>query len=296
MVNTWTHIIAASTLAFTALIIHIAIRNDTNVRPLDTSRYYTMTRERGDVSGALLLLDTEQSWLSQGCRAAINKTTSDSCVTERTALRNAILDKMKCFTYSSQVCSFLRNITSALMQTRSYGGTNYFLGKALVTPPTSLGTITYREIFRNAITNAPYLFHNSYRAVQSDDFYVLRTILYSLVVFSILGNLLVHYLDQSQDMTWSRRLLLRILVFSLTTLLIMGAFLLNNSGSVLTVLLGIWAPAFVVLIYYEAFLDASITRPWYVGGKAVWSGLRFLLLIRLHIELACAGLSWLELA
>jgi hypothetical protein len=273
MANTWTHIFAALALALMALIIHISIRNDANVRLLDTARYYTMTREKGDVNGALLLLDSEQSWLSQGCRAAVNQTTSNACITERTALRNAILDRMKCFSYSSQVCSFLRNITSALVQTRAYGGTNFFIGRALVSPPASMGTITFREIFRNAISNAPYLFHNSYRTVQSDDFYVLRTILYSLVVFSILGNLLVHYFDQNQNMTWSRRLLLRILLFSLTTLLIMVAFLINNSGSVLTVLLGIWAPALVILLYYEAFLDASITRPWYVRGKVIWIGL-----------------------
>lgn len=273
MANTWTHIFAALTLALMALIIHITIRNDTNVRLLDVARYYTLTRERGDVGGALSLLDSEQSWLTQGCRAAINQTASNACIVERTALRNAILDKMKCFTYSSQVCSFLRNITSALVQTKAYGGANYFVGKALVAPPASMGSVTFREIFRNAINNAPYLFHNAYRAVQSDEFYVLRTILYSLVVFSILGNLLVHYFDQNQNMTWSRRLLLRILLFSLSTLLIMVAFLINNSGSVLTVMLGIWAPALLVLLYYEAFLDASITRPWYVREKLIQIGL-----------------------
>ena len=273
MANTWTHIFAALTLALMALIIHITIRNDTNVRLLDVARYYTLTRERGDVGGALSLLDSEQSWLTQGCRAAINQTASNACIVERTALRNAILDKMKCFTYSSQVCSFLRNITSALVQTKAYGGANYFVGKALVAPPASMGSVTFREIFRNAINNAPYLFHNAYRAVQSDEFYVLRTILYSLVVFSILGNLLVHYFDQNPNMTWSRRLLLRILLFSLSTLLIMVAFLINNSGSVLTVMLGIWAPALLVLLYYEAFLDASITRPWYVREKLIQIGL-----------------------
>jgi hypothetical protein len=25
---------------------------------------------------------------------------------------------------------------------------------------------------------------------------------------------------------------------------------------------GIWLPSLIVLLYYEAFLDATITRPW----------------------------------
>ena len=253
-----------------SLIIHVLIRNNDNVRPLDSARYYTMTRERGDITGARALLDSDANWLSLACRdQVVNKSvaahtaTPDACVTERLALRNGILDKMKCFAYSSQVCSYLRNVTAALIQTRTYGGASTYVGKKLSgTVTITQGTLTYNRLLQSAVDNAPFLFHNAYRAVQNDDFYVLRTILYGLVVWSIFANLVVHYFDEMQDISWSNRLIMRIAVFSITVLVISLSFLINNMGSSLTVLAGIWAPSFVVLVYFEAFLDASITRPW----------------------------------
>jgi len=263
MMNTWTHLIAASGLALMALIIHISIRNNDNVRALDTVRYYTMVREKGDVGLAKGYVSSEDSWLTLACRAAVNKTavTSDTCIDERKALRSKILTAMNCFTYSSQVCSYLRNITAGLIQPKTYGGTNYLVGRALAGTVPNMGALTYRQLLYNAIDNAPLLFHNSYRAAQSDDSFVLRTILYNAVAFVILANILVHLFD-TWDMSWGKRLFMRITVFSLSTVLLMFLFLINNSGSSMTVILGIWLPSVIVLLYYEAFLDQSITRPW----------------------------------
>jgi hypothetical protein len=264
MMNTWTQLLATTALALLAIIIHGLMRNDANVRPLDTARYYTMVREKGDVTAAKMLVSSDDTWLSAGCRSQnVSRAlpTSDACVEERRALRNKILAAMNCFSYSSQVCSYLRNITAGIIQNRTIGGTATAIGKVLSGPIPNQGTLTYRQLLYNAIEQAPLLFHNSYRAAQSDDFYVLRTALYTLVVFAVLGNIIVHSLDQ-YHMSWGRRLFMRIFVFALSTILVPLFFLLGGAGSFFTVGVGIWVPGFVVLVYYEAFLDASITRPW----------------------------------
>ena len=262
MLNTWSHVIITLSLALMILIINVAIRNDTNTKVLDTARYYTMVRERGDVSGARALLDSDASWLSLACRGALNATSNtDPCVVERRALRDAILTKMNCFTYSSQVCSYLRNLTSGIMQGRSYGGVTRYIGKSLVGNVPGQTSLTYRQLLQGAVDNAPYLFHNAYRAAQSDDFYVLRTVLYGLIVYSVLANLAVHVIDEYR-MGWTYRLTTRIVVFTLVTFVPTIAVLAGGMAASLTVLLGIWAPAVVILLYYEAFLDATITRPW----------------------------------
>jgi hypothetical protein len=263
MMNTWTHLFAASGLALMALIMHTSIRNNDNIRPLDTVRYYTMVRERGDVNGAKSLVSSEDAWLSLACRPGVNKTlpTSDACIDERRTLRNKILGAMNCLTYSSQVCSYLRTITAGIIQNKTISGTTYAVGRTLTGTVPNMGTLTYRQLLYNAIENAPLLFHNAYRAAQSEDSFVLRTILYNTVVFSILANILVHMID-TREMAWGSRLIMRILVFSLSTVLLMFLFLVNNAGSSMTAILGIWAPSFVVLLYYEAFLDQSIARPW----------------------------------
>ena len=263
MMNTWTHLFAAGGLALMALIIHVSIRNNDNIRLLDTARYYTMVRERGDVSGAKSLVSSEDAWLSLACRLNVSKAlpTSDACIDERRVLRNKILAAMNCLTYSSQVCSYLRTITAGIIQNKTIAGTTYAVGRTLLGTVPNLGTLTYRQLLYNAIENAPYLFHNAYRAAQYDDSYVLRTILYNTVVFAILANILVHILD-TWEMSWGQRLFMRVLTFSLSTIVLMFLFLINNAGSSLTALLGIWAPSVVVLLYYEAFLDQSVTRPW----------------------------------
>lgn len=261
MLNTSSHIFATIALAAMALIIHIMIRNDTNTKALDITRFYTMTRERGDVNSARALLDGEDRWLTTQCKQALNTTTLAGCAQTRRELRDGILSYMKCFAYSSQVCNYLRNLTSGLIQNRTYGATVYFVGRSLVGTVPGMGTLTYRQLLLNALDNAPLLFHNSFRASQTDDFYVARTALYTLVACTILANLLVHYFDQF-PMGWTKRLLLRLLWFMLATLLPLIIFLASAGGSALILLVGVWMPAVVILVYYEAFLDATITRPW----------------------------------
>ena len=264
MMNTWTHLLASGGLALMALIIHAAIRNDQNTSALDVARYYTMTRERGDVNLAKQALGNDDAWLRTECRTNVSKpiATTDACVLERRALRNKILGAMNCFAYSSQMCSYLRTVTAGIVQNKTIGGTELTIGRSLtgIVPGTS---INYRQLLYNAVEKAPLLFHNSYRAAQKDDFYVLHTILYTLVAFAIFGNILVHYFD-TYAMSWSNRLIMRILVLGLSTLFVSFMFLINAGGAAFTVIAGIWLPAVIVLIYYEAFLDASITRPWCV--------------------------------
>lgn len=262
MLNTSSHIFATIALATMALIIHIMIRNDNNTKALDITRFYTMTREKGDVSSARALLDGEDRWLTPQCKQAMNTTTQAGCATSRRALKYGILSNMKCYTYSSQVCNYLRNITSGLIEDRTYGGQTYYVGRSLVGTVPGMGTLTYRQLLQNAVDNAPLLFHNSFRAAQSDDFYVARTALYTLVACTILANLLVHYFDQIISMTWTKRLLLRVLVFMLATLLPIIIFLASAGGSSFVLFVGVWIPAVIILVYFEAFLDATITRPW----------------------------------
>jgi hypothetical protein len=259
--NTWSHILAAFVLALTTGILHGIIRNDTNTRALDQARFYTMTRERGDVNAVKTLLESEQTWISSACRASQNSTNLQlACVLERRNLRDSILNNMKCFQYNSQVCTYLRNLTSGLIQNRTYGSTTYAVGRSLVGTVPNMGTLTYRQLLYGAVDNAPLLFHNSFRAAQADDFFVSRTMLYSLITLVIFANLIVHYLDEF-DLKWSTRLIMRILVFLLATFLPPLLFLIGYWGSS-TVFIYILLPSALILLYFEAFLDHTVTRPW----------------------------------
>ena len=263
MINLWSQLAASSALAIMAIILHVLIRNDGNVSKLDPARYYTMVRERGDVPGARSLLDNDQNWLKESCRASLSvaysANPSNECVQLRVALRNGILDKMKCLSYNSQVCSYLRLITSGIIKNVS---TNV-VGRSLSGLVPNSTTLNYRQLLLNAIDAAPYMFHNSYRAAQSDDLYVSRTILYNLVIFTILANMVVHFLD-TYSMHWTRRLFTRLIVFVLSTMVSIFVFLNTSSGNTLTTVVGIWLPSLFILVYYEALLDHTISRPWYV--------------------------------
>lgn len=261
--NIQSHIVASLVLVVMALIIHPSIRNDTNTRALDTIRYYTMKRMPGDLSAARALVESEDKWLTLNCQAAQNKTSfSDACVVERKALRDSILAKMNCMSYNSQLCNYLRNLTSGLIQNKTYGGTSYAVGKALSGFVPGQSTLTYRQVLWNALNNAQYLFRGNFKATQADDFFVLRTILFNLIVYPVLGNLLVHYIDHQYQMSWTYRLVARIVVHSLFSIVPTALFLIGAGGATVTAIVGIWLPAFIILIYYEAFLDATITRPW----------------------------------
>lgn len=260
--NVQSHIVASIALTLIACIVHFTIRGDTNTKALDTVRYYTMKRVSGDVTGARALVESEDKWLSVACQAAQNKTlVSDACVVERKTLRDGILSKMNCMSYNSQVCTFLRNLTSGLLVTRSYGGTTYYVGRSLLGTVPNQGTLTYRQILYNTLNNVQNMFRNAYKAQQADDFYMSRTILYNFIVFVVLANVLVHYFDQ-WPMTWTNRFLLRTLLYIGITLLPTIIFLAGYGGAALTTLLWIWTPAVVIFVYYEAFMDATIERPW----------------------------------
>lgn len=264
MMNIQSHLFAATALAVLALIIHLGIRSDTNTKALDTVRYYTMKRVSGDVSAARALVESD-NWLTSACQAAVNETSvSQSCVAERKTLRDNILNKMGCMAYNSQVCTYLRNLTAGLVQKKTYStATIYYVGKSMQGMVPGQNSLTYRQILYNALTNVQYLFRNSYKATQADDFYVLRTILYNLIVFPVLGNILVHYFDQSMAWTWTYRLATRIFIYVLFTLVPTLITFIGAGGTALTAFVGIWLPAFLVLVYYEIFLDATIARPWY---------------------------------
>lgn len=265
MMNTWSHFLAAAALAIFALTIHILMRNDNNTKALDTARYYTMKRLPGDRNAARAFVDDEAQWPSLACQAAVNTSnTADACVVARRALRNGILFRMQCFEYNSQVCMYLRTITAGIIQNRTLGATTFFTGRSLLGTVPNMGTLTYRQLIRDAIGKAPLLLHSSFKASQDTDFYVLRTVLYTLVALAILANLVVHILDQ-YAMTWTSRLYTRILNFLFWTGVPAGCLMIGAMGSATTVFLCIWLPATIVLIYYEAFLDASITRPWWVS-------------------------------
>jgi hypothetical protein len=263
--NTLTHVIAACSLALTALIIHILIRSNESIRPLDQAKYYKMVAVKGNVQAALDLVASESSWLSVPCRTNLSRQlpTTDVCVEERRTLRNKILQAMECFTYNSQVCSYLRNITAGIIQNRTIGGTPTAVGRVLSGTVPNMNKLTYRELLYNAIKQAPVLFHNSYLAQQSDNNYVLRTNLFSLIAFSILANILVHVFDLN-NMTRSSRIIMRILILAVFTFVVSIAFATDAIASYFTTGLGIWLPSLLILIYYEAFMDPTITRPWYV--------------------------------
>lgn len=264
MMNTWTHAIATLFLAFMAFSIHIMIRNQATVNSLDTTRLYSMVRFRGDVDAAKGLLSSDSTWLTEACRSSVSLAlpTTNACVEERRRLRNGILQAMGCFSYSSQVCSYLRNITAGIIQNKTVSGTLSAVGRDLTGAAPNTGGLTYRQLLTEAIDKAPLLFHNSFRAEQPE-FVVTRTVLFTMIVFAILGNLLVHLADRQDVSSMSYRLLMRIIIFVLCVKVPALIFIiLGGGGSSIVAILGIWVPATIVLLYYEAFLDHTITRPW----------------------------------
>lgn len=263
MMNTWTHFFAALALLLTATIIHAMIRLDTNTKALDVQRYYTMKRVVGDLDGAKAIVDDDTRWPTAACQVALNTSNgADACMIARRSFRDAILSRMNCFTYNSQVCMYLRNITAGIVQNRSVSGSTLYVGRSLAGVIPGQTSLTYRQVIRNAIEKAPLLFHPSYKAAQTDDFYVLRTGLYNLIIFSIFANLIVHIIDQ-YEMSWTWRLATRMSIFMLITLVPTCLFLIGALASFYTLIVLIWLPALVVLVYYELFLDASISRPWF---------------------------------
>jgi len=262
MNTTWSHLAAATALALMALIVHVLLHNDNNTKALDTARYYTLRRVPGDVAGARALLEDDSRWPAPACLDALNTTNAThACLAPRRALRNQILQRMGCFEYNSQVCTYLRALTAGIIQNRTLGASNFFQGRSLSGAVPAMGTLTYRQLLRDAIGKAPLLFRASFKAAQDPDFFSLRSAMYMFVAACIFANLLVHVLDQLA-MTWTHRLAMRLTVFLVSTLVPALILLIGSMGAATTVLVLVWLPAVLVLFYYEAFLDASITRPF----------------------------------
>ena len=264
--NKWSHFFAAFALATTALIVHFIIRNNSNVRPLDTIRFYTMVREKGDVNAAVALLN-QVTYLDAACAKMTNMTqpsggdaTILACKTARETLRTNVLLQMRCNKYSSQVCSYLQKVLTGVLRVNTVGGSTRYYGKDLtaVAPGTSL---TYREVLIKAITEAPNLLHNAYWAKEDRDFVMARTILYNLIASATFANIIVHILDTLYDWSANWRLGMRVIVFGLS-FLPSCLFLIGEGGASTILFVGIILPAMVNLLYFEWFLDETIVRPW----------------------------------
>ena len=119
---------------------------------------------------------------------------------------------------------------------------------------------TYNDILQNILRDSPQLFHGAFRAEQSNGTVILRSIMYNMIIVSILGNLVMHIMDTWQrEGGWERTLVrsitfLMIFVFSFVCMVM-------NKGTV-TILLIINGAAVVALVYFEMFLDSTIVRPW----------------------------------
>jgi hypothetical protein len=266
--NKWSHFIAAFELAIMALVIHFMIRNDSNVKALDTIRFYTMVREKGDVNTAISLL-SQVTYLDASCAKMTNMTqpfAGDAailaCKTARETLRTNILLQMKCNKYSSQVCTYLQKVLTGVLRSNTNTitpGTRYYGKDLTAIAPGS--TLTYREVIIKAITEAPNLMHNAYWAKEDPNFVIARTILYNLIASATLANIIVHFLDAMYEWDKGWRLLMRCLVFTLSflpSLLLM----IGDGGSSTILLVGIMIPALLNLLYFEMFLDDALDRPW----------------------------------
>lgn len=262
--NKWSHFFAALGLAIMAFVIHILVRNDSNVIKLDTVRLYTLTRDKGNPSMALSAIAT---WAgTDDCARRTNLTipaagdaTLAACVASRTTLRKYILDAMKCDTYNSQVCTLLQKIMNGIISSNTTFGNNV-QGRDLTAKAPGYD-LTYKQVIYNSVQEATNSVHNAFYAKQERDWIVLRTSIYNLIALSVLANIVVHISDAMPGWSWNYRLAMRVGYFLISFFLsILLAF--ANSGSMLFLFLFIFVPAIVNLLYFELFLDDSIVRPW----------------------------------
>jgi hypothetical protein len=268
------HLIVTLALALTTMSLHIIIQGNASGKSLDTARLYTMVREPGDTQNALELLNDEK-WLTPACQAmtdlSVDTPAVDDCRALRVSLRDLILEHLKCTLYSSQVCSYIRLVVSSLARNTTQPpelidpddpDLGYkVMGMNLAGKPTGWEE-EYRQILYEAVEEAPKLFHSSYRAMQSNSFIVMRSMLYNLIGFAILGNFIVHVLDsytRIEKNLWSRFLVLLGGFFS--TFFVSSVYVFWNSGAWGPLML-IALPAFFNLLYFEMFLDPTMVRPW----------------------------------
>jgi len=281
----YAHGLVALALAVMTITVTIITHENANVRSLDFARFYKMKWVNGDTDKALSYIRDPTRWVKQECLAMTNLTAvgSADCLAQRTSVRDGILTEMKCVEYNSQMCSYLRRVLQALVYTSTKERTipanptspfkQFGLNLKTLTPDG--GDQTYAKALENAVANAPRIFHGNYRAEQSNDTLVLRSALYTLITFAILGNLAVHITDSYDygnrpwNRTWIRSLgLVLILVAAIV-------FTGIHRGNAM-VLSSIIISASVTLAYFEVFLDGTIVRPWYAlllfFGFGFWLG------------------------
>lgn len=256
--------IATSTVYFTSL------KSD-SIKSLDTARVYTMMREKGDTQNALELLNDDK-WIEPACLAMTDLSAAGNdvrdCRVIRTKMRDDILDHLKCTMYNSQVCSYIRLVMSSLAKNSAewLDDDDHSKGKKIIgnnlagkAPGLNVG---FREVLYEAVEDAPNLFHGSYKAVQTNSFVIMRSMLYNLITWAVLGNFIVHVavsIEWIENKLWSRMLLTGLSFFGTFFLSAMLVFV--NSGTWGPLLL-IGIPAFFNLGYFEMFLDPTMVRPW----------------------------------
>lgn len=260
----WAHLFASTGLVITAIVMYGTSQNNDWVRPLDRARFYTLVREKGDVTSAANLL-RKDDWLPEACQLQTNLT--GDCLTLRMTLRDKILEHLKCTVYSSQVCSYLRLGLRSLAQNmtdRLYAPNGTFTTRTIPVGKKMSGKAPngemYNDILRRMVEQAPILFHSASRAEQSDSTYMLHSMLYTLIAVAILGNIVVHMLDTLEWTSRMWRATARMAGFGML-LVVSIIFLALNGGTALFLLL-ILGPALVIQVYFEYLLDPTLDRPW----------------------------------
>jgi hypothetical protein len=262
----WAHLFVATAMAVTTLSIFIVTQSNENVKPLDTVRFYTRKWEKGDTASVVSLLQDKKTgpWMTPACQASTNLTLDPVCLEERTRLRDSVLIHMRCTEFGSQVCGYLRMALKALVRT----STERVQPANSSSPFKQIGTNlkgvasngqTYREILVRIVEEVQHLFHGAFRAEESDKTLVLRSALYNLITWAILGNLAMHVAD-SFDLSSQVRMAVRTIAFFVVFLTSIVFFFINMGNALVLGL--IIASGTFSLCYFEMFLDPTIVRPW----------------------------------
>jgi hypothetical protein len=259
--NQWSHFLAALALAIMTFTIHIFFRNDSNVKQLDKVRLFSLVRQKGDVGLALTYLNPQNPGMSDACATRTNLSSADaSCRTFRENARTNILKALQCDKFHSQVCSFTQTMVNAIVAGNRTASNFWFQSKDL-TARLPNSDVTFRQAIYNGIEQATFLLHNAFVAKQDKAYVVLRTTLYDLITITTLANIVVHISDAMPGWSWKWRLVMRVGWFIISYILsIIGIF--SESGAVIIVVVFIFIPALIALIYFELFLDDPDVRPW----------------------------------
>ena len=262
----YSHACLAMVLVIVAITISALTYSKSGVKELDFARLYTMKWERGDATAAKTYLDASR-WPDEACQAVTDLSAAGNadCLAKRKAIRDGILVSMKCHQYSSQTCSYLRQVLGAVARnstTERVGGAGTafkVVGKNI--KGKCVFDHTWQDVLRNVIEDAPKVFHGAYRAEQSSSTLVLRSDLYILITIVVLANILMQILDSWTGDYEKLRPYVRVGTFVLVFITSMIFFTMNTGTAfVFWMILG---SSFISLAYFEMFLDETIVRPWY---------------------------------